>query len=95
MLKSDFMTYFLVDILLGETEKALFSRGNTVYFLQGCAVQSPSILTLAVGRWKVPRFVATSLGVAAAWKTKKKSFIFLFFFLMFALLQGVREGRAG
>lgn len=46
----------------------------------------------------MPRFVATALGMGAAWKTKKKSIIFLFFCPMFALLsqgQGDREGGAG
>lgn len=47
---------------------------------------------------KVPRFVATALEMGAAWKTKKKSIIFLFFPPVFALLswgQGDGEGRAG
>lgn len=44
------------------------------------------------------RFVAAALGMGAAWKTKKKSIIFLFFPLCLPCChgdRGDREGRAG
>lgn len=76
VVRCNFMNYFLVDIVPGETQIALSSVGNSLFPARLHSSESLH-LHFCFQRLKELRFVATALGLGAAWKRKKKSIIFL------------------